>query len=116
CYHGKVRERITARDDLFPACSFGWICSMSMTMRRTMIVPSGKLSLEDQGLTRLGRQHWNSSQAMLAEQALARGEGKLSDQGALVFETGKYTGRSPKDKFIVREPSSEANIDWGEVN
>jgi phosphoenolpyruvate carboxykinase (ATP) len=47
---------------------------------------------------------------------LARGEGALTHQGALVFNTGKYTGRSPRDKFIVREPSSEAQVDWGEVN
>ncbi|WP_406693467.1 phosphoenolpyruvate carboxykinase (ATP) [Singulisphaera sp. Ch08] len=76
----------------------------------------GPLTLEDQGWLGLGPQHWNESQAVLAEHALRRSEGELSDQGALVFKTGKYTGRSPKDKFIVREPSSESEIDWGDVN
>ncbi len=58
----------------------------------------------------------NLSPAVLAEQALGRGEGTLADSGALVFLTGAYTGRSPRDKFIVREPSVEAEVDWGEVN
>src|SRR3954470_16851095 len=89
---------------------------MTMTFSRTMAVAPARLSLDDQGITGLGRQHWNPSQAVLTEQALSRGEGSLSDQGALVFATGKYTGRSPKDKFIVREPSCEAEIDWGDVN
>jgi phosphoenolpyruvate carboxykinase (ATP) len=89
---------------------------MTMTFKRTMAVAPGRLSLDDQGIKGLGRQHWNPSPALLAEQALTRGEGSLSDQGALVFATGKYTGRSPKDKFIVREPSCEADVDWGEVN
>jgi phosphoenolpyruvate carboxykinase (ATP) len=89
---------------------------MTMTFKGTTAVASGRLSLDDQGISGLGRQHWNAPQAVLAEQALTRGEGSLSDQGALVFVTGKYTGRSPKDKFIVREPSCEAEVDWGEVN
>ncbi|MDR3636109.1 MAG: phosphoenolpyruvate carboxykinase (ATP) [Isosphaeraceae bacterium] len=76
----------------------------------------GRLPLEAQGISGLGKTHWNEAQALLAEHAIKRGEGSLSDQGALVFETGKYTGRSPKDKFIVREPSSEAHVDWGDVN
>jgi phosphoenolpyruvate carboxykinase (ATP) len=58
----------------------------------------------------------NLSQAALAEQALARGEGQLTHPGALVFRTGKFTGRSPRDKFVVREPTSEAEIAWGPVN
>ena len=60
--------------------------------------------------------HINLPQAILVEQALARGEGELSHQGAMVFLTGQFTGRSPKDKFLVREPSTEADIDWGSVN
>ena len=52
----------------------------------------------------------------LVEKALMRKEGVLTSKGALSVETGKYTGRSPKDKFIVDEPSVHDNIDWGAVN
>ncbi|MGG3736465.1 phosphoenolpyruvate carboxykinase (ATP) [Aeribacillus pallidus] len=52
----------------------------------------------------------------LVEKVLSRGEGVLSSTGAVRAETGKYTGRSPKDKFIVEEPSVKDKIDWGSVN
>jgi phosphoenolpyruvate carboxykinase (ATP) len=52
----------------------------------------------------------------LVERAVTRGEAKLTIDGAIVAETGKYTGRSPKDKFIVEEESIKDKIDWGSVN
>ncbi|MCX7993796.1 MAG: phosphoenolpyruvate carboxykinase (ATP) [Fimbriimonadales bacterium] len=58
----------------------------------------------------------NLSVASLVEQAIVRGEAQLASNGALVAGTGQYTGRSPKDKFVVRRPEYESLIDWGAVN
>ena len=58
----------------------------------------------------------NLTTAELAEHAVVRGEGKFASNGAIVVETGARTGRSPKDRFIVDEPSTSDSIDWGSVN
>jgi phosphoenolpyruvate carboxykinase (ATP) len=60
--------------------------------------------------------HENLSIAQLIEHALRRGEGVLGNDGQLIVDTRPHTGRSPKDKFFVREPSSQDHIDWGETN
>ena len=77
--------------------------------------------METYGLEKLGilnptEVHRNLSPALLVEAALRRGEGVLSDKGALTVTTGKYTGRSPKDKFIVDTPGVHDDIAWGSVN
>jgi len=72
--------------------------------------------LEVVGILRSGPVHWNLSPPALYEAALRREEGQLAADGPLACRTGHHTGRSPNDKFVVREPSSERHIQWGEVN
>jgi phosphoenolpyruvate carboxykinase (ATP) len=62
------------------------------------------------------RARWNLSDAALYEEAIRRQEGHIAAFGPLVCRTGHHTGRSPGDKFVVREPSAAANIAWGSVN
>ncbi|KAA0964799.1 phosphoenolpyruvate carboxykinase (ATP) [Sporosarcina sp. ANT_H38] len=56
------------------------------------------------------------SVSQLVEKSISRGEAQLTSDGAITAQTGKYTGRSPKDKYIVEEASSKDKIDWGNVN
>jgi phosphoenolpyruvate carboxykinase (ATP) len=72
--------------------------------------------LKNHGIVNVRAEHWNLDAAPLYEATLARGLGRLSEGGALVVETGKHTGRSPRDKFLVEEPSSSKNIWWGPIN
>jgi phosphoenolpyruvate carboxykinase (ATP) len=72
--------------------------------------------LEAQGLLTTGDVHWNLVAARLIEHAVRRGEGELADMGPFVAVTAPHTGRSPEDKFIVRQPDTEGDIDWGAVN
>jgi phosphoenolpyruvate carboxykinase (ATP) len=68
------------------------------------------------GLNPDGRIYWQPTTALLYTHALASSEGRLAEGGPLVVDTGRFTGRSAKDKFIVREPGSEDRIWWGTVN
>ena len=68
------------------------------------------------GLTGLGTIHANLAPAQLYEHALRRREVKLSEDGAIIATTGQHTGRSPNDKYIVRDAMVERDIDWGKTN
>ena len=72
--------------------------------------------LADQGIETGARLHWNLTTAPLVEVAVARGEGQLTKDGALLVDTGKFTGRSVKDKFVVRDATTEDTINWGPIN
>jgi phosphoenolpyruvate carboxykinase (ATP) len=72
--------------------------------------------LATQGLHPTGQVHWNLSAPVLFETAIRREEGVLADMGPFVATTAPHTGRSPNDKFVVRESATEADVDWGKVN
>lgn len=69
-------------------------------------------TLEDQGINGLGAVHYNLIEPALIQEALKREEGTLGKGGAFLVETGKYTGRSPKDKHVVKTPSVADTIWW----
>jgi phosphoenolpyruvate carboxykinase (ATP) len=79
------------------------------------------IKAKDASLTSLGLKHvsaayWNLNIAELVEETILRGEGVLTDTGALAIDTGEFTGRSPKDKFIVFDTITKDTVWWGDVN
>jgi phosphoenolpyruvate carboxykinase (ATP) len=72
----------------------------------------GRVDLTVHGIEPSGTVVWNPTTPLLYEHAIVRGDAHIGDGGPLVVDTGKHTGRSPKDKFVVREPSSEDRIWW----
>ncbi len=74
------------------------------------------VGLEAVGIEGTAQVHWNLSVGALYEEAVRRREGIIAADGPLVCSTGQHTGRSPNDKFIVREASSESHVAWGKVN
>ena len=81
-----------------------------------MDVAIRKMTLERLGLVHYGAVHENLPPARLVEAAVRRREGMLAGNGALVAKTGKRTGRSPKDRFIVEDDFTRDKVDWGTVN
>lgn len=68
------------------------------------------LNITPKGIT------YNATPKKLVEDCLEQNEGVLSDQGALVIKTGRFTGRSPKDRFIVKDSVTENTVDWNSIN
>jgi phosphoenolpyruvate carboxykinase (ATP) len=73
-------------------------------------------SLKDQGLAPVGKVHFNMVPPELFAAAARRQEGQFADMGPFAAVTAPHTGRSPKDKFLVSDPSSDNDVDWGDVN
>lgn len=78
--------------------------------------PKSSVGLDYLGFPKTPEAYWNLTPPELYELALSNGEASLTDNMAIRILTGKYTGRSPNDKFIVDEPTVHDDIDWGEVN
>ena len=68
------------------------------------------------GLQNVGNVFWNLSPSELVEETILQGQGILADTGALAIDTGEFTGRSPKDKFIVCDSTTEKTVWWGDIN
>jgi len=83
---------------------------------RSTIVRESSVGLTRQGLKPSGRVNWNLVGPELMKAAARRDEGEFAAMGPFVAVTSPHTGRSPNDKFVVRESQSEADIDWGKVN
>src|SRR5680860_429976 len=75
-----------------------------------------RYGLEPHGIVKPGNVYWNLSTPRLYEEAIRRREGRLAHLGPLVCRTGDHTGRSPLDRFLVKEPSSDEHVWWGDVN
>ncbi len=75
-----------------------------------------KFGLEELGIKNPGPVYWNLNTPTLYEHIIKRGEGLLAHLGPIVVRTGSYTGRLPKDRFIVKESSTEKDIWWGKYN
>ena len=78
--------------------------------------PSPTVGLDAHGLTNLCQVNWNLNTPMLYEEIVKRREGHIAHLGPVVVRTGSHTGRSPNDKFTVKEPSSDDKIWWGDIN
>jgi phosphoenolpyruvate carboxykinase (ATP) len=87
-----------------------------MKPQRKEMVRESSIGLSKQGLEPRGEVHWNLIAPELFQAAARRSEGEFSDMGPFVAVTTPHTGRSPNDKFVVKEPSSDKDVDWGKVN
>jgi phosphoenolpyruvate carboxykinase (ATP) len=90
-----------------------------MSAEQTQIASAaatGAAELENYGIRDAAAAHWNIGVARLVEHAIRRREGCLSRGGSLTVRTGQFTGRSPKDKFVVDDESTRGSVDWGAVN
>src|SRR5215472_9744732 len=82
----------------------------------TTTLRTSQAGLEEHGIRNVNAAYWNLGPSALVEHAIQRREGSLAADGSLVVRTGQFTGRSPKDKFIVRDEITDSTVQWGAVN
>lgn len=73
-------------------------------------------NVADLGLKNVAAAYWNLTPAELVEETIVNGLGTLTDTGALAVDTGEFTGRSPKDRFVVCDENTEDSVWWGDIN
>ena len=81
-----------------------------------MTATDSRFGLDRQGMRHLGTVHWNQPMPILYEQAVRRGEGEVVAGGSFSVNTGAFTGRTPRDKYIVEEPGTKDTVWWGKIN
>lgn len=79
-------------------------------------IKNPKASVADLGLKNVANAYWNLTSSELVEETIIQGMGELTDTGALAIDTGEFTGRSPKDKFAVKDGETENTVWWGDIN
>jgi phosphoenolpyruvate carboxykinase (ATP) len=84
--------------------------------QRASVARESSIGLSRQGLAPRGEVHWNLIAPELFKNAARRNEGEFADMGPFVAVTAPHTGRSPDDKFVVKEPASEKDVNWGKIN
>lgn len=72
--------------------------------------------LQQTGLTMATRIHYNLPVSKLVEETIIKKQGTLTNSGALACDTGRFTGRSPRDKYVVADACTQNTIWWGDVN
>ncbi len=90
--------------------------SKSHQVEQETVHSRSRVGLDYLGIHNVNNIYWNLSVPSLYEQIIRRREGVMADSGPIIVRTGAFTGRSPNDKFIVKEPTTEKDIFWGDVN
>ena len=87
-----------------------------MSSTASALHPVPEISLRNLGMQLQHKVHYQLTPAELSDQTIARGEGVHNDTGALIIKTGEFTGRSPKDKFIVKDELTVDSVNWNDFN
>lgn len=112
----KKQAKKIARFTSSPKYSINFTClnkSFSMAVLGNQTANS---SLEYLGLSTTGDEYWNLSPEELANKTVELDQGVFADNGAIAVNTGEFTGRSPKDRFIVKDAMTENSVDWNNIN